>query len=252
MTATDQTGPSGLVRPTDRRRSIEASRLPNGERANASAVPVSMESLPPIRRNQLVLQRCLDLCVAAIAGLILLIPGLLIAIAVKVSSRGPIHFTQQRVGVDGEMFELIKFRTMADGTHDEVLRNEKLRKQYRENDFKLSPDDPRITLVGRFLRRTSLDEIPQLFNVVRGRMSIVGVRPLLAEELALRPEYDQALYRRKRPGMTGLWQVTGRSSVQKTDRLHLDREYLEDWTVWDDVKIIFRTPAALLRISHAH
>jgi exopolysaccharide production protein ExoY len=83
-------------------------------------------------------------------------------------------------------------------------------------------------------------------------MSIVGVRPLLEEELALRPAYDQALYRRMRPGMTGLWQVEGRSTVQKTDRLHLDRRYLEDWSLRQDLEIIARTPLAVLRLSHAH
>jgi exopolysaccharide production protein ExoY len=83
-------------------------------------------------------------------------------------------------------------------------------------------------------------------------MSIVGIRPLLEEEVALRPPYDQQLYRTMRPGMTGLWQVEGRSTVQKTDRLHLDRRYVEEWSVWGDMKIAARTPFALLRIHHAH
>jgi lipopolysaccharide/colanic/teichoic acid biosynthesis glycosyltransferase len=161
-------------------------------------------------------------------------------------------FKQARVGRNGELFEVYKFRTMRNGTHREVLDDAAARKAYRDNDFKLRPDDPRITAIGRLLRKTSLDELPQLVNVLRGNMSIVGVRPLLEEEVALRPDYDQQLYRTMRPGMTGLWQVEGRSTVQKEDRLHLDRRYIEDWSVLGDIKILARTPYALLRIHHAH
>ncbi len=171
---------------------------------------------------------------------------------VKATSRGPVLFNQQRVGRNGELFTVYKFRSMRDGTHHEVLGDAVARQAYHDNDFKLPPDDPRITTIGRLLRKTSLDELPQLVNVLMGDMSIVGIRPLLADELALRPEYDQQLYRTMRPGMTGLWQVEGRSTVQKTDRLHLDRRYVEEWSVWGDVKIAVRTPLALLRIHHAH
>jgi lipopolysaccharide/colanic/teichoic acid biosynthesis glycosyltransferase len=94
--------------------------------------------------------------------------------------------------------------------------------------------------------------LPQLLNVLVGEMSLVGVRPILAEEVALRSRYDQALYRTRPPGMTGLWQVEGRSTVQRDDRLQLDRSYLEHWSLWQDVKILARTPAAILRTSHAH
>jgi undecaprenyl-phosphate galactose phosphotransferase len=141
---------------------------------------------------------------------------------------------------------------MFDGAHEMVLADDLMRARYRANDFKLPPDHPCITRVGAVLRRTSLDELPQFINVVSGEMSLVGVRPLLAEELALRPEYDQDLYRTTPPGLTGLWQVEGRSTVQKDDRLHLDRGYLEQASLWQDIKILARTPAALLRTSHAH
>jgi len=213
---------------------------------------VSAEVLPELSATDVVLQRVLDVVVATVAALLLIVPALIIALLVKTTSKGPVLFRQERVGVGGKLFNVWKFRTMADGTHAEVLADDELSQAYRDNDFKLSPNDPRITRIGRILRSTSLDEVPKLVNVLAGHMSIVGIRPLLAEELALRPVYDQDLYRRMRPGMTGLWQVEGRSTVQNADRLHLDRRYLEDWSVLDDVKIILRTPLALLRVAHAH
>jgi lipopolysaccharide/colanic/teichoic acid biosynthesis glycosyltransferase len=171
---------------------------------------------------------------------------------VKTTSSGPVFFKQQRVGAGGELFEMWKFRTMADGTHHAVLSDEAARRAYEANDFKLPADDPRITRVGRWLRRTSLDELPQLINVVLGTMSIVGVRPVEPQQLASWPAENQDLYKMLRPGMTGLWQVEGRSTVRSHDRLALDRSYLENWSVWADVKIAARTPFALLRIHHAH
>jgi lipopolysaccharide/colanic/teichoic acid biosynthesis glycosyltransferase len=197
-------------------------------------------------------QRIVDVTVAGVTLVLALVPAFAIAVLIKATSRGPVLFKQVRVGLDGSLFELYKFRTMSEGTHEEVLNDVALRNKYQENDFKLPPDDPRITSVGRLLRKSSLDELPQLLNVLMGQMSIVGVRPLLEEELALRPAYDQALYRRMKPGMTGLWQVEGRSTVQKTDRLHLDRRYLEDWSLRGDLAIIARTPFAVLRLSNAH
>jgi lipopolysaccharide/colanic/teichoic acid biosynthesis glycosyltransferase len=142
---------------------------------------------------------------------------------------------------------------MCDNAHDLLHADEELRAAYVANDFKLDGEhDPRITKIGRFLRKTSLDELPQLWNVLRGDMSMVGIRPLLFDELALRPEYDQDLYRQLRPGITGLWQVKGRSTVDPIDRMALDREYVETWSPWNDTKIIFGTPFAVLRIHHTH
>jgi lipopolysaccharide/colanic/teichoic acid biosynthesis glycosyltransferase len=194
----------------------------------------------------------LDVGVATVVALVTFLPGLVIAAIVKSTSPGPAFFVQERVGRHGEVFRLVKFRTMRDGTHLEVKENVEMLAEYQANNFKLAPDDPRITRIGRWLRRTSLDEVPQLINVLRGEMSIVGVRPLVPDELSLRSEYDQALYRALRPGMTGLWQVEGRSTVQNEDRQHLDRRYMETWSPWRDVIIMLRTPGALFRTSHAH
>lgn len=200
---------------------------------------------------QLRLQRCFDIVVAVVGLVVAFVPALVFAVLIKSTSRGPVLYRQDRAKRGSGTFTVYKFRTMSDGTHQAVLADETARAAYRDNDYKLPPDDPRITKVGKFLRKTSLDELPQLLNVLRGQMSIVGVRPLLDEELAARPLADQALYRSMRPGMTGLWQVEGRSTIRSADRLRLDREYLEDWTFWGDVKIAIRTPFALLRVHRA-
>lgn len=207
---------------------------------------------PTVSRASRRSMRIIDVALASFS-LVLVSPiALVVAVLIATTSRGPVIFRQQRVGRGGELFEVLKFRSMADGTHHEVHADPVARSLYEANDFKLRPDDPRITTVGRFLRKTSLDEIPQLVNVVRGEMSLVGVRPLLERELALRPELDQRLYRNHLPGLTGLWQVGGRSMVGEHDRFALDREYLQTWSVRSNVAILFRTPLAVLRGAGAH
>lgn len=197
-------------------------------------------------------KRALDVLIAVSACAVLAIPAVIVAALVKLTSRGPVLFAHQRVGRDGRVFEVYKFRSMRQGADVEVLDDPAIHATYLEHDFKLPPDDPRITRFGRLIRRSSFDEVPQLVNVLRGEMSIVGVRPVIPEELAARPFYDQELYRTMRPGITGLWQVEGRSSVQGIDRLLLDRQYLECWSLWGDLGILARTPKALLRVNHAH
>jgi len=234
-------------------RTASSFRWPASTRVGlARQVPPVADTVNPPAKTEFALQRTFDLALATVACLVSVVPALVIAVLVKLTSPGPVLFAQQRFGRNGQLFGVYKFRTMQDGTHLEVLGDEAARQAYCDNDFKLRPDDPRITKVGRLLRKTSLDELPQLVNVLRGQMSIVGIRPLLADEVALRPAYDQDLYRTMRPGMTGLWQVEGRSTVQKDDRLHLDRRYATEWSMWGDVMIAARTPFALLRVRHAH
>lgn len=198
-------------------------------------------------RTTLRLSRLGDFAFALVCIVAVLPLGLLIALAVKCTSRGPVFFRQLRVGRDGKLFGVYKFRTMRHGAHGEVMDDELLRHRYRANDFKLPVDDPRITTVGRLLRKTSADEIPQLINVLLGHMSVVGVRPLLEEELALRPARDQELYKQFRPGMTGMWQVEGRSTVCGVDRHALDLRYLETWSIRSNALLLIRTPLAVLR-----
>ena len=194
----------------------------------------------PDRMAALFVKRGVDLVVSAVA-LVLLSPVFAaIAIAVRAREGSPILFRQVRVGLHGRPFEVLKFRTMS---LDAEARYEALVEQADPRAFKLS-EDPRITATGRFLRRTSLDELPQLWNVLRGEMSLVGPRPAPPREVS---GYD--LWHRRRlsmkPGITGLWQVTARRSDDFDDRAQLDLSYIDRWSLWLDLKILARTlPAA--------
>jgi exopolysaccharide production protein ExoY len=155
--------------------------------------------VPELNRWALAVRRTLDLVIGLVVLVLLIVPSLIIIVLVVVTSRGPILFTQKRVGKNGRTFNVLKFRTMQAGTHTAIITDDAELARYQDNGFKVQPDDPRITSVGRVLRKLSLDEIPQLVNVFWGDMSIVGIRPLLPEELALRSERDQMLYRMLRP-----------------------------------------------------
>jgi exopolysaccharide biosynthesis polyprenyl glycosylphosphotransferase len=185
---------------------------------------------------------------AAVAGILVIAPVLLlIAVAIKLDSRGPVVFRQERVGRDGRPFTMLKFRTM---TVDAETRREQLRNDCDGVLFK-SREDPRITAVGRILRRYSLDELPQLVNVIRGQMALVGPRPALFSEVA---QYDGDALRRLTllPGMTGLWQVSGRSDLPWEEAVRLDLDYVDNWSLVLDVRIIARTARAVLGHSGAY
>jgi exopolysaccharide biosynthesis polyprenyl glycosylphosphotransferase len=183
------------------------------------------------------LKRTFD--VAGSALLILLASPLLVAIAlaVKLTSAGPVFFRQERVGRNGERFDMLKFRSMHDGA--DALKDELRHANEQDGLFKIA-DDPRITRVGRLLRRTSLDELPQIFNVLRSDMSMVGPRPLV-------PEEDRRIrgWSRRRlhltPGMTGPWQVLGSSRIPLREMVAIDYLYVANWSLWNDVKIMLRT-----------
>jgi lipopolysaccharide/colanic/teichoic acid biosynthesis glycosyltransferase/glycosyltransferase involved in cell wall biosynthesis len=189
------------------------------------------------------LKRTLDI-VGASVGLILSAPLLLLAaIAIKLDSRGPIFFTQERVGENGKPFRVFKLRTMVDGAQDQV------QKVLRDNPlagpvYKI-PNDPRITPVGKVLRRWSLDEIPQFWNVLRGEMSLVGPRP---EETWVVDQYTDEQRQRLavKPGLTGPMQVSGRGELDMDARLALEIDYINDYSLWEDVSIIIRTIPAVL------
>jgi lipopolysaccharide/colanic/teichoic acid biosynthesis glycosyltransferase len=189
-----------------------------------------------------VLKGLFDKIVATVA-LIIFSPVLaLITLAIALDDGGPALFTQTRVGHGGQPFTMLKFRTMVP---DAELRKEALLK-LNEGDgvlFKLR-QDPRITAVGRFLRRTSLDELPQLLNVMLGDMSLVGPRPALPAEVA---QYSGNVSRRLevKPGMTGLWQISGRSDLSREDAVRLDLRYVDCWTLALDLRILWKTGAAV-------
>ena len=176
------------------------------------------------------IKRVLEFIIALI-GLILASPILLIvAILVKIKLGSPILFRQQRVGLNGEIFEMVKFRTMKDAT---------------DSEGNPLPDEERLTKFGQLLRKTSLDELPELWNVLKGDMSLVGPRPLLVEYL---PLYSKEQMKRHdvRPGITGYAQVNGRNNISWTKKFELDVYYVENFSLWLDVKILFQTVAKVL------
>jgi Undecaprenyl-phosphate galactose phosphotransferase WbaP len=184
----------------------------------------------------------LDLTLTILGGILVLPLIAFIAIWIKFDSFGPVFYSQSRVGQDGTRFRAWKFRSMVENA-DQILQhhlsqNPVLREEW-ERDHKLK-DDPRITAVGRFLRRTSLDELPQIWNVLKGEMSLVGPRPIVDAEIS---KYGNSfhLYTRVRSGLTGLWQVSGRNDTSYDQRVQLDVFYVRNWSVWLDLYILFRT-----------
>jgi exopolysaccharide biosynthesis polyprenyl glycosylphosphotransferase len=187
-------------------------------------------------------KRALDIAVSA-GLLFLLSPALVaIAIAIKLTSPGPVLFRQPRAGRAGKPFEIFKFRSMMVGA-DRVKIDLREHNEVDGPLFKLR-SDPRVTKIGAFLRRTSLDEVPQLFNVLIGQMSLVGPRPFVPDEAA---EIDGWAARRYdvRPGMTGLWQISGRNDLPFAELQHLDYAYVASWSLWWDLKILWHTPATV-------
>ena len=197
-----------------------------------------------------VARRGIDLMAAAIGLLVLLVPMIVIGLLIRATSSGPALFQQQRVGFGGRTFTMFKFRTMRTGTGDEMLR-ELIAAELRGEDtssngsFKLD-DDPRVTKIGNFLRKTSLDELPQLINVIVGNMSLVGPRPCLVWEARMFPAEFRARFS-VRPGLTGLWQVSGRSTMGTLEMLHLDLTYVRTRRLIGDLSILARTIPSMLR-----
>jgi len=192
------------------------------------------------------LKRGIDL-VGSGLGLILLAPLLAsISLALKAESRGPVLFRHRRVGRSGRPFDCLKFRSMVADAEDRLRKDPSLLATYRENNFRV-PDaaDPRVTRVGRLLRRTSLDELPQLWNVLRGEMSLIGPRPVVTEELAHFAGSERLLLS-VRPGMTGRWAVTGRHEVAYPARAEIELRYVRTWSLRGDCVIAVKTIGAVM------
>lgn len=194
------------------------------------------------------LKRALDITASATALLLLSPVFLVTSIAIRKDSDGPAMFTQKRIGKDGKLFEIYKFRTMvpdADKKLFELLENdEEAAKEYKLN--KKLKNDPRITKVGNFLRKTSIDELPQLINVLKGDMSLVGPRPYLPREIDDMGNYYDTIIESK-PGITGLWQVSGRSNTTFEDRLEFDMEYNENKSFMYDMGLLFKTVGSVVK-----
>ncbi len=184
------------------------------------------------------IKRIIDL-VFSILGIILLSPIMLItAIAIKIESKGPVIFSQIRVGKDGKHFKMYKFRSMVQNA--EELKEKLLSQNEMSGPMFKMKEDPRITKVGKFIRKTSIDELPQLFNVIKGDMSLVGPRPNLPKEVAQFSEYHKLKLKAK-PGLTCYWQVMGRNSIGFEEWMELDIKYIRERSIWLDLKLIFRT-----------
>lgn len=195
--------------------------------------------IPSVLRRK----RAFDLLLVALSSPLVVPVALLCALAVRLDSPGPIVFAQTRTGQDGKPFRMYKFRSMVRDA--EQLKRELAHLNVLEPpDFKI-PDDPRITRVGRFLRSTSLDELPQIWNIARGDMTFVGPRPT-----SFTPEHYELWHTRRlevRPGLTGLWQISGRHHTEFDDRLRLDEQYIRNQSLRLDLTIMMRTIPALLR-----
>jgi exopolysaccharide biosynthesis polyprenyl glycosylphosphotransferase len=192
-----------------------------------------------------VVKRALDFCLALVALLIVSPVMLLAAALIKIASPGPIFFAQKRIGRNKRKFTIYKFRTMAVDAENKMRQLEHLN-EVSGPVFKIK-DDPRITPVGRFLRKTSIDELPQLFNVLKGDMSLVGPRPLPIRDYE---GFNEDWHRRRfsvRPGITCLWQVNGRSSIPFEKWMELDMQYIDKWSLWLDLKILAQTIPAVLK-----
>jgi lipopolysaccharide/colanic/teichoic acid biosynthesis glycosyltransferase len=193
-------------------------------------------------------KRAVDISVA-LALLLLALPlFVIVAVLVKATSRGPVLFRHRRLGLGGREFECLKFRTMVANADEELKRNNFLRRQF-EQTYKLR-HDPRVTPVGAFLRRTSLDELPQLVHVLRGEMSLVGPRPIVRPELEKYSIYGDKLLTVK-PGLSGLWQVCGRSDTTYPQRVMMDMNYIDHRSLSLDLRLMLLTVAAVVRKSGA-
>lgn len=214
------------------------------------------------RKLSRILKRTMDIMGSALALVLFLPAFLVIAIAVKATSKGPVFFRQRRIGRHGKSFVFLKFRSMQ-VNNDAAIHKEYVQKliagradkqpstENGEGVYKLT-QDPRITRVGAFLRKTSLDELPQFFNVLKGEMSLVGPRPPVPYEVEAYDIWHRRRLLEAKPGITGLWQVSGRSRVKFDDMVRLDLRYARTWSPWTDVKILWRTPGAVVLGNGAH
>jgi exopolysaccharide biosynthesis polyprenyl glycosylphosphotransferase len=218
--------------------------LPGGRIEDFEEIRIQSLVYGPDRAIGLAVKRVMDFAGGIVGLLVASLVILGAAVAIRREGPGPVFFRQERVGLRGRRFRILKLRTMVPDAED--LRDDlAARNEIRGHAFKVT-DDPRVTRVGRRLRRASIDELPQFWNVIRGEMSLVGPRPPLPEEVA---EYDQWHRRRlaMKPGATGLWQVSARREEDFDRWVRIDLDYIDRWSLWLDVRIILQTIPAMLR-----
>ncbi len=193
--------------------------------------------------GQMAMKRLFDIVSSAVALWLLMPLFLAVAVLIKLTSRGPVFFKQQRAGIHGRSFNMLKFRSMV--SNAEVLKPLLLKRNEQAGPVFKMRNDPRVTRVGRFIRRYSIDELPQLINVLRGDMSVVGPRPPVPAEVE---KYEPWQRRRLsvRPGLTCIWQVSGRNQITFEDWMYLDMQYIDHWSLLRDFNLIFRTVPAVI------
>jgi exopolysaccharide production protein ExoY len=210
-------------------------------------VPGEVAARPEVTVGGWAGKRAVDLLLSIVLMLVTLPLFLIIAVLIKLTSSGPVFFRQSRVGRNDEEFRMLKFRTMHADAEARLRTDAALYDLFLESAHKIPGHlDPRVTRIGKLLRRLSLDELPQLVNVLCGHMSMVGPRPVERSQLIRDYGAYERVYLALRPGLTGLWQVSGRSKVQFPERAQLDSRYLQACGPWTDAKIILRTPRAVL------
>jgi exopolysaccharide biosynthesis polyprenyl glycosylphosphotransferase len=211
--------------------------------------PTIISATAELDADQLLFKRIFDVCGAAFGLLALIVSYPLFALLIKMTSPGPVLFKQVRVGRNGKRFIIYKYRTMS--MDAEQRKKELLDKNELAGAVFKMKDDPRITRMGKFMRKFSFDELPQFINVFRGEMSLVGTRPPTPDEVC---QYQKWHHRRIsiRPGLTGLWQVSGRNRISNFDEIvKLDLDYIDSWSIWLDIKIIFKTIFVLFQRDEA-
>jgi lipopolysaccharide/colanic/teichoic acid biosynthesis glycosyltransferase len=224
------------------------------DRSNEAILYPPLPTQSVQKKAELLMKRVLDI-VASSIGIVALSPLLLIvALLIKMTSRGPVVFKQERIGLGGKKFLLYKFRSMYvnnnPAIHQEFVKKliagKTLTESAGENISYKIQNDPRVTSIGRFIRKTSIDELPQLFNVLTGTMSLVGPRPPIGYEVEVYEVWHRPRIVDVRPGITGLWQVKGRSKTTFEGMVRMDLEYIHNWSFWLDVLLLFKTPAAVM------
>jgi exopolysaccharide biosynthesis polyprenyl glycosylphosphotransferase len=232
------------------------------ETSNPDLFPLNLDEFRESKSPQQILKRFMDV-VGSILGLLLFLPlMLMVAIAVKVTSPGPIIFKQVRLGRNGSHFSFYKFRSMYWDIDDQIHReyvtnlikgqNEKINRGKEEKPFWDKMErDPRVTSLGKIIRRTSIDELPQFFNVLKGEMSLVGPRPPIPYEVEKYEPWHLRRILEVKPGITGLWQVDGKSKTSFDDMVRMDLRYVQNWSLWLDIKILLKTVRAVIRPNGA-
>lgn len=209
----------------------------------------TLPNVSDIKSPYELIKRTCDIGLASI-GLIVLAPVfLLIGIAIKIDSNGPAFFVHKRIGKNGKIIKIYKFRTMFEGSEGMFAKFSKEQTEEYERNYKLK-DDPRVTKIGKFLRKTSLDELPQILNILKGELSIVGPRPVVSNELEKYGK-DKDKFLSIKPGLTGYWQVNGRSLTSYEERMKMELYYVENRGIWLDTKIFFKTIVSVIKRNGA-